>query len=177
MPILEYIHAWVRYRLVTLEQAPSTEQQERASAIARLHGVLKSIDPVFNYINGPLTRYLLEHEPQIPLARPPAKSRRKSPLATKIEKGIERSKRRWIRFRDGTQRYLRSGRLPDRRFLKAFAGPWDTFLRLNIGRDAALAEAKEFRRPKAGWELLCISWNIPIRGDGFSIRLGSLNER
>jgi hypothetical protein len=71
MPAREYVRAWAHYRFATLEHAPRAEQAQRASAIAHLHVRLRDADPVFRYLNGPLVRYLVEHEPHVPMAHAP----------------------------------------------------------------------------------------------------------
>ncbi|MPV66881.1 hypothetical protein [Burkholderia sp. BE17] len=162
MPMLEYIRAWARYRLATLEHMLSAVQQERAGAIAHLHGALDRGDPVFRHIYGPLQRYLLKCEPQIPIEHALARSSHKSRLARLIEKGREKTNRRNNQFQDGAQRYLKSGRLPDRRFLKEFAGPWDTFLRWRDPCDTPHMESELRQHPESGWKPLYQAWNIPI---------------
>lgn len=150
-PAREYVHAWANYRLSVLEQAPESVQQKRAEAIARLHDRLASADPVFRHVNGPLKRYLLEHEPGIPIERARAEPRHKSSLWRMLEKGLKKANRREQRVHNGVQRYLKSGRRPDHRFCRAFPA-WDLHLREpHPVRDTI----EKPRRPgQAGWEFL-----------------------
>lgn len=175
MPVREYIRAWALYRLSTLEQAPEAEQHERAIAIARLHSPLNTDDRVFSYIKGPLEHYLIEREPQIPLERPRSRSGRKSRLFIKMQEVTKRQAQRQNRFDNGVKRYRRSGRQPDRRFLKEFADPWNTFVRWCNDWDALHAESKEFQRLKAGWEPLCWVWKIPICASKYSLPRGLIS--
>ncbi|MBN3748319.1 hypothetical protein G3N96_23260 [Burkholderia sp. Se-20373] len=161
MPALEYVRIWTHYRLAILEHAPEEEQQEWARAIAHLHSVAKTDDPVFCYISGPLDHYFLAHEPQIPLAPHPPKKRWKSRLFVKMEEAAKRNRLRSSRFDNGVSRFGSSGRRPDRRFLKEFATEWSAHLRWNDAWKALRAEEEESRHPKAGWKLLYEAWNIP----------------
>ncbi|WP_226194281.1 hypothetical protein [Burkholderia seminalis] len=161
MPALEHVRTWAHYRLAILEHAPEAKQQEWARAIAHLHSVETTDDPVFRYISGPLNQYVLAHEAQIPLVPRPLKRRRKSRLLVKMEEVAKRNWQRSNRFDNGVSRFGSSGRLPDRRFLKEFAREWSAQLRWNDAWKALHAEIEESRHPTAGWKLLYEAWNIP----------------
>lgn len=133
MPLVAYIRAWAEYRLSMAESQSASQQQKCRNRIGELHETLPFVDPVFRFIHRPLTHYLASYEPKIPLDqfRPGVP---KSATGTRLWAAFRRSMQQDQRFEDGCDRFLLSGRLPDRRFLQRFRQRWTNFINLRERR-------------------------------------------
>jgi hypothetical protein len=164
VPLRAYICAWANYRISVSDRQSRAEQQKRAERIGSMHSHLRSTDAVFNYLSEPLLAYLRQCEPQIPLDPPAKPVHEKSRLAVALMRGFERFKRYDNRFYDGVDRYLLSGRLPDRRFMRVYRPRWDCVIRWLEAHKTDLQETANVPEPVQlhGWQNLYEGWGLPI---------------
>lgn len=179
MPMRTYIKAWAQYRLSIAEHHAISQQQHWANEIAALQEDLRWTDPVFGYLYGPLIHFLAIREPGIPF-----KHRESTKHASKFQRALDAGFTRFEgignRFEDGTDRFVMSGRLPDRRFLRQFRNRWDIFLfkwKIIKEVEADLRASPQVpvsrirgapvpdSKPDLGWQALYGAWGVRIPED------------
>jgi hypothetical protein len=153
MPWVDYIRAWAAYRIAVAEGRSPVEQQECAHHITTMHLRVRHQDPVFNFLCLPLEAYLRLCEPGIPFRLADTCPKRRTPAIKSLAKALDDMTRSERRFADGLERYLRSGKSPDRRFLKIYRERWKPVLAwLHVVR-SALVDAPEPDPPETAGSL------------------------
>lgn len=160
IPMLAYVRAWAEYRLSTAEAQPASQQQMWRDRIGRLQWIMRSTDPVLDYMYRPLAYYLAACEPQIPLEQNWKPRLSKSMSAEESWAAFQRSLLPDTRFESGLDRYICSGRPPDRRFLQKFRQRWAAAMRCPARWEIPETNHADELSSVKGWEPLYKAWGI-----------------